>query len=268
VEPGKIVAATRDPCKLADYAARGVQTRKADFDAPETLDAAFAGVDRALIVSTDAVGEPGKRLSQHEKAVAAAKRAGVRHILYTSMPSPESSAVLFAPDHLGTEEAIKASGIPYTFLRNGWYAENLFMSLPSALASGQWYTSSGEGRIAHVTRADEAAAAASALASESDQNAVYTLTGSEALTTDEIAALVREVTVKPLEVVHVSDEQLAAGMKAAGLPDFLIPTFVSFDTNTREGHIAMVTDDVEKLTGRKPVPLKAFLEENRQALAG
>jgi NAD(P)H dehydrogenase (quinone) len=184
------------------------------------------------------------------------------------MPSPESSAVLFAPDHLGTEEAIKASGIPYTFLRNGWYAENLFMSLPSALASGQWYTSSGEGRIAHVTRADEAAAAASALASESDQNAVYTLTGSEALTTDEIAALVREVTVKPLEVVHVSDEQLAAGMKAAGLPDFLIPTFVSFDTNTREGHIAMVTDDVEKLTGRKPVPLKAFLEENRQALAG
>ncbi|MEC9344193.1 MAG: SDR family oxidoreductase [Pseudomonadota bacterium] len=265
-EPGSIVAATRDPSKLDVYAAQGVQVRQADFDAPDTLDAAFAGVDRVLIVSTDALGEPGKRLGQHKAAVAAALRAGVKHVVYTSMPAPETSAVLFAPDHLGTEQAIKASGVGYTILRNGWYMENLFMALPAALASGQWYTSAGEGRIAHVARADEAAAAAAALASATTESAVHTLTGGEALTTEEIAALVREVAGRPLAVVQVTDEQLGEGMKAAGVPEFLVPTLVSFDRNTREGHIAMVTGDIEKLTGRKPQTLKTFLEANLAAL--
>ncbi|KRD53125.1 NmrA family NAD(P)-binding protein [Ensifer sp. ENS10] len=268
VEPARIIATSRDTAKLADYTAKGVQARVADFDDPASLDKAFAGADRILIISTDALDQPGKRLKQHLAAVAAAKKAGAKHILYTSMPSPETSVIPFAPDHLGTENAIKATGIPYTILRNGWYMENLFMALPHALETGQWYSSSGEGRLAHIARADAARAAAAALASAVNESRTYTLTGGELRSTDEIAALVAKATGKRLDVVHISDEALAGGLKGAGLPDFLIPIVVSFDANTREGHINMVTNDVTSLTGATPVKLGAFLEASKARLAG
>ncbi|MBV7517398.1 NmrA family NAD(P)-binding protein [Ensifer sp. ENS12] len=268
VEPTRIIATSRDSAKLADYTAKGVQARVADFDDPASLDKAFAGADRILIISTDALDQPGKRLKQHLAAVAAAKKAGAKHILYTSMPSPETSVIPFAPDHLGTENAIKATGIPYTILRNGWYMENLFMALPHALETGQWYSSSGEGRLAHIARADAARAAAAALASAVNESRTYTLTGGELRSTDEIAALVAKATGKRLDVVHISDEALAGGLKGAGLPDFLIPIVVSFDANTREGHINMVTNDVTSLTGATPVKLGAFLEASKARLAG
>ncbi len=268
VEPTRIIATSRDSAKLADYTAKGVQARVADFDDPASLDKAFAGADRILIISTDALDQPGKRRKQHLAAVAAAKKAGAKHILYTSMPSPETSVIPFAPDHLGTENAIKATGIPYTILRNGWYMENLFMALPHALETGQWYSSSGEGRLAHIARADAARAAAAALASDVNESRTYTLTGGELRSTDEIAALVAKATGKRLDVVHISDEALAGGLKGAGLPDFLIPIVVSFDANTREGHINMVTNDVTSLTGATPVKLGAFLEASKARLAG
>ncbi|MFK3963387.1 SDR family oxidoreductase [Ensifer adhaerens] len=267
IAPARIIATSRDTAKLADYIARGVQARVADFDDPASLDQAFAGADRILIISTDALDQPGKRLKQHLAAVAAAKKAGAKHIVYTSMPSPETSVIPFAPDHLGTENAIKATGIPYTILRNGWYMENLFMALPHALETGQWYSSSGEGRLAHIARGDTAKAAAAALAASTSESHTYTLTGGELRSTDEIAALVAKATGKSLNVVHISDEALAGGLKSAGLPDFLIPIVVSFDANTRGGHIDMVTGDVTALTGATPVTLAAFLEASKARLA-
>jgi NAD(P)H dehydrogenase (quinone) len=268
VAAGNIVATTRDVAKLADYAAKGVSVRKADFDDAASLDSAFAGATKVLIISTDALDEPGKRLRQHKAAVAAAQRAGVKHILYTSMPQPEDSLVAFAPDHLGTEQAIKASGIAYTILRDGWYAENLFMSLPHALQTGSWYTSTGQGRIAHITRSDTGAAIAAALLKAGTESNIYTLTGGTSRTAEEIASIVSSATGKPLDVVHVSDDQLAAGLKGAGLPEGFIPVIVSFDANTREGKIAMVTDDVETLTGRKPTSLEDFVAANAATFAG
>lgn len=266
IAPARIIATSRDTAKLADYIARGVQARVADFDDPASLDQAFAGADRILIISTDALDQPGKRLKQHLAAVAAAKKAGAKHIVYTSMPSPETSVIPFAPDHLGTENAIKATGIPYTILRNGWYMENLFMALPHALETGQWYSSSGEGRLAHIARGDAAKAAAAALAASTSESHTYTLTGGELRSTDEIAALVAKATGKSLNVVHISDEALAGGLKSAGLPDFLIPIVVSFDANTRGGHIDMVTGDVTALTGATPVTLAAFSKRARRDL--
>ena len=268
VAPASIIATTRDTAKLADYAAKGIIVRAADFDDPASLNAAFAGVSRVLIVSTDALDRPGKRLVQHKAAVAAAQKAGVKHILYTSMPQPDDSLVTFAPDHLGTEEAIKATGIPYTILRDGWYAENLFMSLPHALETGAWYTATGEGRIAHITRADTAAALAGALLKAGDESRTYTLTGTKSRTAEEIAAVVSEATGKPLKVVHVTDAQLAEGLKAAGLPEGFIPTIVSFDANTREGKIAAVTGDAEALAGRKPTSFEDFVAASKAAFIG
>lgn len=268
VAPESIVATTRDAAKLDAYAQKGVTVRAADFDDPASLDAALAGAGKVLILSTDALDKPGRRLAQHKAAVAATKKAGAKHILYTSMPQPDDSRVTFAPDHLGTEEAIKATGIPYTILRDGWYAENLFMSLPHALQTGSWYTASGNGRLAHITRADTAAAIAGALLSAGDESRTYTLTGTKSHTADEIAAIVSAATGKPLKVVHVTDAQLAEGLKAAGLPEGFIPTVVSFDANTREGKIAMVTDDAEKLSGRKPTSFEDFIAASKAAFLG
>ncbi|RYC12161.1 NAD(P)H-binding protein [Ciceribacter ferrooxidans] len=265
VAPADIVAGSRDTAKLADLAAKGVETRRVDFDDAD-LAAAFAGIDRLLIISTDVLDRPGHRIGQHRAAVAAAKAAGVGRIYYTSMINPETSLVSFAPDHAGTEQAIRDSGLAYTIFRNAWYMENLFMSLPQALASGSWYTSAGKGRNAHAARADIAGAIAGALVSEASANAVYNLTGPTAFTTDEIAALVREATGKPLAVVNLTDEQLAGGMKAAGVPELFIPTFVSFDTNVREGGFDVATKDIEMLSGRAPQDLKSFLTANKALL--
>ncbi|RWQ23369.1 SDR family oxidoreductase [Mesorhizobium sp.] len=269
VPPARIIAASRSPENLAELAARGVIIRQADFDDTASLVEAFKGADRILIVSTGELDLGGKRLKQHENAVAAARQAGVSHLLYTSMPNPEpGSPVLFAGDHYGTEQAIKASGIAYTIFRNGWYQENLFMSLPHAIASGHWYTSAADGRIAHGARDDMAAAIAAGLASGATESTTYTLTGPQAHTVAEIAALVTDVTGKPIEVVQLSDEVLTEGLKAAGVPEGFAPIVTSFDTNTRTGRIDMVTDAIETLSGRKPQSLKQFLEANKAALAG
>ena len=270
VAPASIIATTRNPENLADLAALGVTVRAADFDDQASLEEAFTGADRVLIISTGELDlKSDRRLKQHQAAVAAAKAAGVSHLLYTSMPNPEpGSPVLFAGDHYGTERAIKASGIPYTIFRNGWYQENLFMALPHAISSGKWYTSAADGRIAHGARDDMAAAIAASLASGEEESKIYTLTGPQAYTTSEIAALVSEVTGKPLEVIQLPDEALTEGVKAAGLPEDVARIIVSFDANTRSGRIAMVTDTVETLSGRKPQTLKQFLEANKAALLG
>ncbi|MCO5084773.1 MAG: SDR family oxidoreductase [Rhizobiaceae bacterium] len=268
VAPARLIVGSRSPEKLAELAAKGVAVRKADFDDAAGLAKAFAGADTVLIVSTDALDGAGTRLRQHRAAVTAAVEAGAKRLAYTSLPAAESSKVSFAPDHLQTEEAVKATGLPYLIFRNSWYQENLFMSLPQALASGQWYTSAGEGRTAFVARDDIAAAIAAALANPPATSTTYTLTGTEAYTNAEIANFVSAATGKPLQVVNLTDDQLAGGMKAAGVPDAFIPTLVSFDTAARAGDLSQVTGDVETLSGRKSRSLKTFIDESKSALAG
>jgi NAD(P)H dehydrogenase (quinone) len=263
---GKVIAATRDPAKLADLAAKRVETRRADFDDPASLDAAFKGVDRLLIISTDALGVPGKRERQHKTAVAAAARAHVGHVVYTSMPNPEPGSLIpFAPDHYETEQALTKSGLPHTILRVSWYAENLLRSLPSILSTGKWYSSAGDGRVANVARDDVARAAAGALMKT--PGGKFDVTGPEPLTTRQIAAIVAAVFAKPVEVVAVSDEQLLGGMVAAGVPKVFAELGVAFDANTRAGKIDLISDAVLKLTGRPPAPLRDVLAANKSALA-
>lgn len=266
IAPSRIVAGSRNPDKLGALAAKGVRVVKADFDDPAGLEKAFAGAGTVLIISTDALDGAGTRLRQHKAAVAAAAKAGVKRFAYTSLPKAETSKVSFAPDHLGTEDAIKATGLPYLFFRDSWYQENLFMSLPQALKSGQWFTSAADGRTTYVARDDIAAAIAGALANPPAGSATYTLTGEDALTRDEIAALASGIAGKPIKVVNLTDEQLAGGMKAAGVPEAFIPTLVSFDTATRAGDLATVTPDTATLSGRKPKSLRDFLTENKAAL--
>jgi NAD(P)H dehydrogenase (quinone) len=268
VPASRIIAATRDPSKLADLAAKGVATRKADFDDAAGLVSAFEGAGTVLIISTDALAVPGQRLKQHTAAVDAAKKAGVKQLAYTSMPSPDKSLVTFAPDHLGTENAIKASGISYTILRDAWYFDNYMMGLPHSLAVGKWYTATGGGRTSNISRNDCALAIAAALASDTTDNAIYTLTGSTSLTIEDVASVVSKITGRPLEVVQVNDEQFAAGLTGAGLPKFVVDMLVSADANARAGKFDILTNDFNKLTGNEPQTLRSFFEEHKAALLG
>jgi NAD(P)H dehydrogenase (quinone) len=256
------VAASRSPAKLTV----DVEQRHVDFDDSASLAEAFAGIDRVLLISTDRIDVPGLRIKQHAAAVQAARDAGIRHVLYTSMLNPEHSLIPFAPDHLSTERAIEQSGLDFTILRVSWYAENLLGSLPGVLASGQWFTAAGDGRINYVPREDVARAAAAALASRSGVREYLDITGPQPLTIREIAGVATEVAGKPIEVVPVSDDALAAGARAAGVPEPFVPLIVGTDANIRAGGFDVASDAVERLTGRPALSVREFLTANKGAL--
>ena len=269
VDPARIVAGSRKPDDLAAWAKRGVRTVRADFDDVASLDAAFAGVSRILLISTDSLDRPGRRLAQHKVAIDAAARARVPHVIYTSMPDPETSAVSFAPDHVGTEEALRQSGIPgFTLLRDNWYFENLLLAMPQVIASGKWYSAAGTGATAHIARNDIGRAAATALASPQSGHTTLTLTGARAYSTNEIARIVSERVARPIEVVPVTVDGLVAGLLQAGVPEPIARTLASFDANIAQGGLATVTGDFKALTGAEPVTFEAWVEANKAALIG
>lgn len=265
VAPGRILAGTREPSKLADLAARGIRVVPLDFEQPESMVQAFAGAGRLLLISTDALDRPGRRLAQHQAAVDAARAAGVGHVLYTSMPNPEDSLVPFAPDHLGTEAALRASGLDWSILRNAWYQENLLMELGAALEHGQWTTAAGEGRYAPISREDCARAAAAALAGKAEPGRVYNLSGPELLGIDDIAARASEAFGRPVVAVKLDEATRAGILVQAGLPPFIAPVLVASEANIRAGKFALLSDDVQELTGRAPAPLAATFAAVRDA---
>jgi NAD(P)H dehydrogenase (quinone) len=268
-DTGPVIATTRKPDTLKDLAARGVDVRHADFDQPSTLTAAFRGAGRALLVSTDTLDTPGKRIVQHRAAIAAFEASGVRHVVYTSLPNPVGSPILIAKDHAGTEEALSASRLGFTNLRNNVYADMLLFSLPQAVASGHLVTARGDGAVAYVTREDVARTAAAALADRAAKECrTLDVTGSEALTASAIAALVTEITGRRVQHVSVEPKELVAGMTAHGLPQALAEVYASFDIGIARGDLATVTDTVSRLTGRAPERLRDFLARKRGALLG
>jgi NAD(P)H dehydrogenase (quinone) len=261
----KVIAGTRDPSKLADLAAKGVDVRKVDFDDAATLPAAFAGVERLLIISTDGIGT---RVAQQTAAIEAAKAAGVKHIVYTSAPAarPNADAGL-NPEHFWTEAALAGSGLDFTILRNHMYAENNLMDLPQAVASGQLFGLIGDRGTSYVTRADTARTAAGALLT-AEGKSIEDVTGPAPITNEERAKLASETTGKPVTVIALPPADLKAGMVAAGIPEGFAEALVAFQRDAVTGYHGVVTDTVERYSGRKPEGLADFLKANRAALIG
>ena len=249
-----VIAGTRDISTLADLQQKGARLRRVDFDESD-LSAAFAGVDRVLLVST---ATPDRR-EQQRRAVEAATAAGAQHIVYTSAPNARpNSSVGGIADHYWTEIAIAASGLGFTLLRNHIYAEAALMGLDAARASGQLFdATAGKGR-SYVTRADCARTAAGALLSGEGQE-IYDVSGPQAVTQEELAALLSSLAGRTITRVPLSGEQLRAGLSQAGLPPFLVDLLVAFDLDAAEGHHAIVADTVEHFTSRKPQSLADFL---------
>jgi NAD(P)H dehydrogenase (quinone) len=263
---GTIVAATRSPEKLADFASRGVIVRKADFDDPASLDAAFQGVDRLLLISTDAFGVPGYRLQQHRNAVAAADKAGVNHVVYTSLVNPgPDSPVLLAPDHQGTEDALAASSLGWTVLRENIYAETLLGSLGGAVQMGKLFNTIGDGRAAYITREDCARACAAALAATFAGRRTLDITGPEAVSQADLARIASDISGQPVEYVPLQPGAQVQNLVKVGLPQPIAELLVSFDTAVAQGRFSAVSSAVEDLTGRKPQRVADFLAVNKPA---
>lgn len=259
----KVIAGTRDPAKLGELKPKGVEIRKVDFDDAGSLGAAFAGVDRVLIISTDGIG---KRVAQQTAAVSAAKAAGVKHIVYTSAPAarPNADAGL-GVEHFWTEVAIANSGLDFTILRDHMYAENNLADAAHVVASGQLFGLIGDRGTAYVTRADAARTAAGALLT-AEGKSIDDVTGPAAITNVERAALYSKITGKPVTSIALPPADLKAGMVAAGLPEGFAGALVAFQVDAVLGFHGVVTDIVERYSGRKPQALESFLTENRAAL--
>ena len=259
----KVIAGTRDPAKLQDLAAKGAEIRKLDFDDASTLPAALAGVERLLIVSTDAVG---RRATQQQAIIEAAKAAGVKHIVYTSAPAarPDADAGL-NPEHYWTEVAIANSGLDFTILRNHMYAENVLMDAGHVISSGQLFGLIGDRGTSYVTREDTARTAAGALLS-AEGKTVEDVTGPAPITNVERAKLFGELTGKSIAVIAITPAELTAGLVAAGLPEGFAAALVAFQRDAVTGFHGVVTDVVECYSGRKPTTFADFLAANKAAL--
>ncbi|WP_197376879.1 NAD(P)H-binding protein [Mycolicibacterium baixiangningiae] len=262
VDPREIVLSTRRPQVLADFAALGAQVRRVDFAEPDTLPTAFAGVERLLLISTDAIGS---RLDQHRAAIAAAADAGVGHVVYTSVPEPVSAnPALVVPDHAGTEAALRESTMRWTMLRNNLYAHMQVPGIESAAASGQLVSNSGAGAAAYVTREDCAAVAAAVLTQDGHDGRVYDVTGPEAIAAADLVTLASEIGGREVDLLSVEDAAFLAGSRAVGMPAEVAELVTSFGAATRGGFLATVSSVVTDLTGHPP---RVFDTVVRAALA-
>jgi NAD(P)H dehydrogenase (quinone) len=258
-----IIATTRKPEALADFAARGVDVRTADFAAAETLPAAFAGAGRALLISTDAVGG---RLPQQRAAIAALERAGVHHVVYTSAPHAPSLGLVL-DDHQGTEAALAATGLGHTNLRNNIYADMLLHWLKPAVAGGTLVNAWGTGAVSFISRDDCARAAVAALLDGFDGRRTIDIAGIAALTASEIASVVFELTGRRIEHVNVSPREVVDGLVSHGMPDHVAKVLVAFDIAISRGELVGTSRGFEQLTGATPGSVQAFLAAHRHALA-
>ncbi|MDK7666272.1 MULTISPECIES: SDR family oxidoreductase [Cytobacillus] len=258
VPASDLVVSVRNPEKAEGLRTRGVEVRQGDFDHPETLDKAFEGIDRLLIISAD--GDNETRIQQHANAVQAADRAGIKFIAYTSLANATGSNNLMAPPHVATEAAIIKTGIPYSFLRNNWYLENEIGSIQGAIAGAPWVTSAGEGKVGWALQQDYADAAAAVLLGNGHENTVYELSG-PLLTQEELASALGNVLGKEIPVQQVSDEKYAEIMKGLGLPDFVIPLVVGIQESIRNGSLEVKSNDFEKVLGRPVTPINDALNQ-------
>lgn len=251
----RVVAAARQVEKAQSLADKGVEVRFADYDEPESLEIAFAGADKLLLVSAS---EVGKRFHQHKAVVDAAKKAGVTHIVYTSLPKADASGLKLAKEHKASEAYIQASGIPYTFLRNGWYIENYTDHLASTLELGSLFAAAGEGKVSVATRADYAAAAVAVLTSSGHEGRVYEL-GGEALSLAEIAEKISAWAGKTIAYVPLPFEAFKGALLQAGLPEPLADVLADADVGLSRGELFVQGGDLERLIGRKPTTFAEFI---------
>ena len=260
----QLIAAVRSPEKATDLQALGVQVREADYSNPQTLQTAFAGVNKLLLISSSEVGQ---RAAQHANVIAAARDAGVALLVYTSILHADSSPLPLAEEHRATEQALAASGLPYTLLRNGWYTENYAASVPAALQFGVVLGAAGEGRIASAARADYAAAAAQVLLSDNQAGKVYELAGDDSYTLSEFAAAIAQISAKNVSYNDMSEADFTVALTQAGLPAPLATMLAESDTGASKGGLFDDSHSLSTLIGRPTTPYQEVIAAQLNTLS-
>ncbi|HWK93991.1 MAG TPA: SDR family oxidoreductase [Pseudolabrys sp.] len=249
VAANDIVALARTPAKAADL---GIAAREADYSKPATLEAAFKGIDTLLLISSSEVGQ---REAQHSAIIAAAKKAGVKRIVYTSILHADTSKIDLADEHRATEAAIKASGIPYTFLRNGWYTENYAAGIQGAVAGGALYGAAGDGKISATPRADYAAAAVAVLTTTGHEGKAYELAADKPFTLAELAAEISKQTGRTIPYTNLSVADYAKGLASHGVPEAFANMIAGWEVPISQGALFDDSKTLSKLTGKPTTPL-------------
>ena len=257
VPAAEIVAIVRDPAKAADLAAKGVVVRQGDYEAPASLEAALAGVDKLLLISSS---EIGKRATQHANVIAAAKRAGVKLVAYTSILHAATSPLDLAAEHKATEELLAKAGVPHVLLRNGWYIENYLGSVPAALEHGAFIGAAADGRIAAASRQDYAEAAAAVLTAKDDQaGKVYELAGDTAFTMAELAAATAKLSGKAIVYNELGEAAYKQALLGFGLPEPYAELYAHSDAGAAKGGLFDNSRTLSRLIGRPTTPVADVL---------
>lgn len=248
-----VVALVRDPAKAVDL---GVEVRAADYDQPEALAKALAGVDVLLLISSS---EVGKRVPQHRNVIEAAKAAGVSRIAYTSVLRADSSPLALSQDHLATEILLEESGLSHTLLRNGWYLENYASAIGGALHTGAFVGASGDGRISAAARADYAEAAAIVLTDEAHAGKVYELAGDDSFSLADLAAEVSRQTGRTLPYNDLPEHDYAGILESLGLPAPVAGVIAQADVGAAHGGLFENGRQLSALIGHPTTPLSSFV---------
>ena len=255
VSADSIVALVRNTQIATDL---GVEVREFDYTKPGTQVLSLQGIDKLLLISSNQIGQ---RLTQHKAVIDAAKQAGVKQIVYTSILHADSSPMSLAAEHLGTEQAIKASGLVYTFLRNGWYTENYAGSIKGAIEAGSFIGCAGEGKISSAARVDYAEAAAVVLAGENHENKIYELAGDKAYTLAELAAEISAQTGKNIPYNNLTEAKYTEILTSFGLPPGIPEMLAESDTGASKGGLFDGSHELSSLIGRPTTPLSKVVAE-------
>ncbi len=254
IAPSDIVAIVRNTSKSKNL---GVAVRQADYTDPGALGAAMQGIDKLLLISGN---EIGKRIAQHRNIIDAAKKAGVKHIVYTSLLRADTSPLSVAREHPVTESDLKHSGVDYTILRNGWYTENYTSSIPAALENNAFYGNAGEGKISSAAREDYAEAAVAVLTSTGHEGKTYELAGDTAYTLADLAAEVSRQSGKKIPYVNIPEADYAAALVQAGVPEDFAALIAGWDADAEKGALFSEDRTLSRLIGRPTTPLDKMVQ--------
>jgi NAD(P)H dehydrogenase (quinone) len=247
-----VFALVRDPGKADDLRDLGVGVREADYDRPETLDAALEGIERLLLVSSPSAEDP---VGQHTNVIRAADAADVGFVVYTSILHADETENALAPKHADTEDVLQASGLPFAVARNGWYVENYTGRLDEYLANGEIVGAAGEGRVSAATRADYAEAAVSLLTGDiADQQGYWEL-GGPAFTMAELAETISDVTGTKVVYRDLSAEEFTASLTAAGMDPDVAGFVTALELSVARGELETDSPALANLLGRAPTSL-------------
>ena len=256
--PSDIVAAVRNVEKAKDLGAMGIQVRIADYNTPSLWDGALEGADKVLLISSSEVGQ---RARQHRSVIDAARRAKVKLLAYTSILRAETSPIGLAAEHKETEASIRASGVPYVFLRNSWYTENYTMGIPGILAKGAMYGCAGDGRVSSAARTDYAEAAAAVLTLPDQAGRIYELAGDTAHSHAEFAEELGRRTARTIGYVNLTEAEYREALKKAGLPEAYAALIADSDAAVSKGALFDDGRALGRLINRPTTPMAASIAE-------